>query len=163
MRFHSFQLHNGGNFLVAPIFAIQLQIQQIMIKYAFFALLPIIALLPACDRHESEHHHTEVTFVSPTDGQEIPEGQASDIELRIDFSTEGEHLEGIDIRLFTTASPTEAIFTHEIHEHEQAHSFVQNLDLSAYTSGTAFTLDVSVCHDHECTDKELESITFRLE
>jgi hypothetical protein len=46
------------------------------------------------------------------------------------------------------------------HDHVKTKTIVEQLDLSAYPSGTAFRLKASLCKNHDCTDKLESSVRF---
>jgi len=130
-------------------------------------LLPVIVFgvmtMSACDDdHDHDHGHVTISFLHPTDEEEIPMSEAADVESHIKFEWEGGEGEAVEVELHPEADESDLIIAFDQHQHEGIFEFEQSYDLSAYPVGTEFHLTAKGCEDHDCDEFEEASIHFKL-
>ena len=130
-------------------------------------ILPVLALglctLSACDKdHDDDHGHVTITFLHPTDNEEIPVAQAADVEIHIKFEWDGDEGEAVEVYLVVENQTNDVIIDFESHQHNKVYEFSQSHNLSEFPPGTEFHLTAKGCEDHDCDEFEEASIHFKL-
>jgi hypothetical protein len=100
-----------------------------------------------------------ITFLSPTDGSTVASAADTRIEVKLEAPDELEEYE-ITLSVDSVGATAIAPFPISGHDHVKTKTIVEQLDLSAYPSGTAFRLKASLCKNHDCTDKLESSVRF---
>lgn len=104
-----------------------------------------------------------INFVYPTNGQQIDLADAEEFEFKV-VVTADKDLHDIFFRAFPTENPSDMVVDIKRHRHDTEIEITQVRDLSAYPSGTEFTIEVDVCIDHDCDKTPVqESITFSVQ
>lgn len=131
-------------------------------------LLPVLALalfaLPACEEdHDHDHGHVTITFLHPTDNEQIPLAQAGDVEIHVKFEWEDGGGEGVVVQLVAVNQTNDVIIDFTVDQHNSVYEFEQAVNLSSYPAGTEFHLEAKACADHDCEEIAKEaSIHFTL-
>jgi len=129
-------------------------------------LFPVIAFgimtMSAC-KDDHDHGHVTITFLHPTNNEQIALAQAGNVEIHVKFEWEGSGGEAVAIRLVAENQTNDVILDFNVDQHGNPYEFEQSVNLSSYPAGTAFHLTASACADHDCNDIEEEaSIHFTL-
>lgn len=129
----------------------------------FFLPLFVLGLftLSGCDDHD--HGDVTITFLHPTNDEEIPMSQASNVEIHIKFEWEGGGGEGVTVKLVAENQTNDVIIDFTVDQHNSVYEFDEHVNLSTYPAGTEFHLDAKACGDHDCNTFVKEaSIHFEL-
>lgn len=129
--------------------------------------LPVLALalfaLPACEEdHDHDHGHVTISFLHPTDNEEITVAESGNVDIHVKFEWDSEEGEAVEVKLIAEVSPEVVIIDFDQHQHENMFEFEQAVNLSSYPAGTEFHLEAKGCEDHDCEEFEEASIHFTL-
>lgn len=116
--------------------------------------------LSSCSDDDDVLEDVTIEFINPTDGQQF---DLADVEVFVFNAkvTADKDLHDIFFRAFPTNDPSDMIVDRKTHRHDKEIELNYERDLSAYPSGTEFTIEVEVCIDHDCDLTPIqESITF---
>jgi len=122
-------------------------------RFAF--LFALITFLAACKSEEV--NQVTIDIQEPTAGETVAD--ASQVHIHIEL-TATEELHDIHIHLHPDGDVSNMIIEQDIHSHEMTHTFMQDVDLSSFPSGTKFHLEVETCIDHDCEEEAKEEIDF---
>ena len=124
-------------------------------------VLTLIGFLTSCEK-DDDHGDNEITieFLSPASNEQVADASNVNIEIRL---TATEDLEETEIFLYAELDPLQLVFEKDLHDHEKTYTFQQNVDLSAFPSGTSFLLEVETCLDHDCNEQKKEFIRFSIQ
>ncbi len=130
-------------------------------------ILPVLALglftFSACDdAHDHDHGHVTISFLHPTDNEQIPVAQANNVDIHVKFEWDSEGGEAVKVKLIAEVSPELVIIDFDQHQHENMFEFEQAVNLSSYPAGTEFHLEAKGCEDHDCVEFKEASIHFTL-
>jgi hypothetical protein len=133
----------------------------LLLLFAFGALT-----FTACNDDDDDVEPTpavnEITirFLEPTADEVIAD--ASDVHIHIEIEATDENHE-VEIVLHPDGDLDDKIIDFDKHEHDQLITFEQDIDLSAYPSGTKFHLEVEAYKDHDGEEKEKADIEFSIQ
>lgn len=124
----------------------------------FLFLIFVIQLTSCSDEDVLED--VSINFIYPTNGQQIDLADTEEFEFKV-LVTADKDLHDIFFRAFPTENPSDMVVDIKRHRHDSEIEIFQVRDLSAYPSGTEFTIEVDVCIDHDCSETPVqESINF---
>lgn len=115
-----------------------------------------------CDDHDHEHGPVDITFLHPTDNEQIPLSQADSVEIHVNFEWEASEGESVEVLLVAENQTNDVLIDFYKHQHNKTYEFEQVVDLSSYPAGTEFHLTAKGCEDHDCDEFEEASIHFTL-
>jgi hypothetical protein len=128
-------------------------------------ILPVFALalftFPACEE-DHNHGHVTITFLHPTNNEQIPLAQAGNVDIHVKFEWEGKEGEAVEVYLVAENQTNDVIIDFNNHQHAKVYEFEQAVNLSSYPAGTEFHLTAKGCEDHDCEEFEEASIHFTL-
>ena len=129
-------------------------------------LLPLFAIglftLSGCDEHDHDHGDVTITFLHPTNNEEITMAEAGNVEIHVKFEWEGDAGEAVEVKLIAEVEPEVVIVDFDQHQHDKVFEFEQSYNLSSYPVGTEFHLEAKGCEDHDCDKYREASIHFKL-
>ncbi len=124
----------------------------------FLTALSLLFLLSSCKKDEVAMVNIE--FEEPTPNQVVAD--ASDVHIHIHFTSTDE-LHDIEIKMHPESDVSDLILDEDIHSHDEEYVFLKDLDLSSYPSGTEFHIEVEVCIDHDCEERETAEMEFSIQ
>lgn len=114
------------------------------------------------DDHDHEHGHVTISFLHPTDGEEVSLDHADHVEIHVKFEWEGGEGQTVEIVLHPEGDESDLIIDFSQHQHEGMFEFEQEVNLASYAAGTEFHLTAKGCEDHDCDEFEEADIHFKL-
>ena len=134
-----------------------------MRKVLFVGLLIAASGFVGCntDEDDDDHNHVTITFDEPTNGEVVLLATADDVHVHIEFVFEGES-HGIEVKLHPEGDETDLIIDYDSHSHDLEQTFMQEVDLSSYATGTEFHLEATGFTNHDETEFESADIHFEL-
>lgn len=131
-------------------------------KIHFLAILFLGLSLTSCDHDHDEENKITIKIEEPTSGATISKDNCGDVHVHIDITGTSE-LHDVEIALHPEGDEDNKIIDYDKHSHENSLDFEQEVDLCSFAAGTCFHLEVAVCKDHECSEKETSDAEFCLE
>lgn len=120
--------------------------------------------LTSCDNDDDDDMHGDneitINILEPGPGEVITD--ASDVHIHIEVEATDENHE-LEIVLHPEGDIDDKIIDFDQHSHDAKIIFEQDIDLSAYPSGTEFHLEVEACADHDCEEKEFADVEFSIQ
>ncbi|HMQ08305.1 MAG TPA: hypothetical protein PKC30_13470 [Saprospiraceae bacterium] len=120
----------------------------------------ILMISAGCHSHDDELSDIEIRFITPQNGDAL--SNASNVMIRVEIEADPENHD-IDIVLYPHNNNSNKIVDWHRHTHDQLVIFSQAVDLSSFSSGTVFHLDVEACRDHDCETKARAGIEFSIQ
>jgi hypothetical protein len=118
--------------------------------------------MSACE-DDPGHGDATISFLHPTDNEQIPMAQANNVNIHVRFEWDGSSGEAVAIRLVAENQTNDVILDLDVDQHDSPYEFEQSVNLSSYPVGTEFHLTASACADHDCNEIQQEaSIHFTL-
>ena len=114
-------------------------------------------LFTACE--DDDHNHITIEFLEPTDGGTVAD--ASDVHIHVRFSAEVENHE-VKVMVHPESDASDLVLDYDQHAHAMVIDVEEDLDLSAYPSGTEFHVEAEACEDHDCAEVVTAELTFTL-
>ena len=117
-----------------------------------------------CDKDDDEEMHAdnEITINILEPGADEVITDPSDVHVHIEIEATDENHE-VEIILHPEGDVDDAIIDFDQHTHDKVVIFEQEVDLSAYPSGTGFHLEVEACVDHDCEEKATADVEFSIQ
>jgi hypothetical protein len=115
--------------------------------------------LTSCSKDDETLDDVTIQFINPTNNQQISLAEAENLVFNV-IVTADKDLHDIFMKVYPTANSTDLIVDRKRHRHATSIEFSEERDLSAYSSGTTFTINIDVCIDHDCSSFISDSIEF---
>jgi len=116
-------------------------------------ILPVLAIglftFSACEE-DHDHGDVTITFLHPTNNEQIPLAQAGNVEIHVKFEWENGGGEGVKVLLVAENQTNDVIIDFTVDQHNSVYEFEQDVNLSSYPAGTEFHLEAKACGDHDC-------------
>ena len=123
-------------------------------------MLSLLAGFTACNKDDDHDHDVTISILEPSNGEVITDASLVHIHIEVEAEDEVHEMEVI---LHPHGDVDNKIIDFDTHSHESSVTFEQDVDLSSFPSGTEFHLEVVVCKDHDCEEKEEEDISFSIQ
>ena len=131
--------------------------------YLLLSFLSLGLLVTSCeDDDDPVTNQITITIDEPTEGEVIALADCADVHVHVDIAASDENHE-VEIVLHPEGDVDDKIIDYDAHEHDALITFVQDVNLCSYPSGTCFHLEVEACIDHDCTEKATADAEFCLE
>ncbi len=111
-----------------------------------------LALLTTTSCEEDHGHggNATITFLHPTDNEEIPVALAGNVNIQVRFEWEDGGGEGVVVQLVAENQTNDTVIDFTVDQHNSLYEFEQAVNLSSYPVGTEFHLEAKACADHDC-------------
>lgn len=126
----------------------------------------LILLLTACTiyscttKSEDIHNHVTITINNPTNNSTVANSSAVPFDITVAAAVE---LHDVEITLTDSTNTSIPPFNPmDVHVHTKTHQVQETVNLSNYAAGSTFKLTVKACEDHDCSESETETITFKI-
>ncbi|WMX12050.1 MULTISPECIES: hypothetical protein [unclassified Aureispira] len=124
-------------------------------------LIIILFNFISCTQKEEEvHNHITIDVLSPTNNGTVSTPNTTAIKINLTADVE---LHDVEVTLKDSNNNSIAPFNPlDVHSHTKSTTIDEVVDLSSYAAGEKFTLTIEACEDHDCSEKETESISFSI-
>lgn len=120
-----------------------------------------ICSIYSCATTEEPHNHVTITVASPTNGGTVSDASAVSIDVTVAAAVE---LHDVELTLKDDASGNSIspFNPMDLHTHSKSKHIKETVNLSSYSAGSSFTLTIEACEDHDCAEKETETVKFSI-
>jgi hypothetical protein len=127
-------------------------------------LLVLTVFVVGCteDDDDTVQQHIDITFLHPTSGEVIPLADAQNVEIHVQFKSEG-NIDEVEIEMYDINNNTVKLISFEEHVHTTGTvDKTFELDLSSYAAGTRFRVEAEAKADHDSEDYDEAVMEFSL-
>lgn len=125
-------------------------IQITSTAFLFVIFVSLVSIFSSCHDSSSEKNEVTIQIEKPQTNQIIENPLQT--EILIHYSAP-DIIHRITISIFPSTSPENIVYNHDQLFHKTQVSFMDNVALSGFSSGTQFTMKVTACGDHDCNQK----------
>lgn len=117
----------------------------------------------ACDEEtEDPTNVITITFDEPMNEQVFDSTTCGDVHIHVEVSATDE-IHNLEVVVHPEGHEDDKIIDFDGHIHESTYTFMQDINICSYPSGTEFHMEVTACKDHDCAETETADIHFEIQ